>query len=149
VIGYKKENEHVEEIRDLVSYVSPQDLKAYGLIPEIIGRLPVLAHLEPLSREVLLSILIEPKNALIKQYQKLFRYEGIELSFEQDALDYIVDKAMEYNLGARGLRSICEAVIVDAMYELPSEESIKEFKISREYAEVRISKSKISKLRAA
>lgn len=149
IIGYKKKSEDTSEIESFLSYVSPQDLKSYGLIPEIIGRLPVITHLEPLNREVLMSILIEPKNALVKQYQKLFKYEGIDLVFDKEAIEFIVDKAVEYKLGARGLRSICEVVITDAMFELPSKEGVKQFTVTREYAESRINKSSISKLKAA
>lgn len=118
----------------ILRYVTAQDLKSFGLIPELLGRLPVVTSLAPLDRPTLLSILTEPKNALVKQYQKLFAMEGIRLTFAPDVLDYIVEQALNYKLGARGLRSICEAIITDAMFELPSEQSIKEFTITLDYA---------------
>ncbi len=132
---------------EVLQYISPMDLKSFGLIPELIGRLPVLTYLSPLDRNALKSILTEPNNALIKQYTKLFSYENIELTFEEGALDYIVDKAIEFKLGARGLRSICEAILTDAMYELPSEDGADRFVVTAEYAEEKITKSKLSKLR--
>lgn len=116
--GSSKDNEKADK-SNLLQYIIPKDLKDFGLIPEIIGRLPVLTHMDPLDRDTLRSILTEPKNALVKQYQKLFEMDGVELTFTEDALWYIVDKALEYKLGARGLRSLCEAVLTDAMYELP------------------------------
>src|SRR5690554_5674678 len=119
--GSSKENEKADK-SNLLQYIIPKDLKDFGLIPEIIGRLPVLTHMDPLDRDTLRSILTEPKNALVKQYQKLFEMDGVELTFTEDALWYIVDKALEYKLGARGLRSLCEAVLTDAMYELPGSE---------------------------
>ena len=134
---------------NLLQYITATDLKQFGLIPELIGRLPVLTHLDPLDKETLKMILTEPKNALTKQYQKLFRMEGIQVTFKEDALDYIVEKAMDFNLGARGLRSICEAIITDAMYELPSQKTIKEFTIDRTYAEEKFEKSKFKQLTAA
>lgn len=118
----------------MMKYVSAQDLKSFGLIPELLGRLPVVTFLNSLDKEALLSILESPKNALIKQYYKLFKMEGIDLSFEKEALEYIVDQAMQFKLGARGLRSICEAIIVDAMYELPSSTDVKDFTITLSYA---------------
>ncbi|MES2796375.1 MAG: ATP-dependent Clp protease ATP-binding subunit ClpX [Bacteroidota bacterium] len=135
-IGFSGD-EHLKnriEKEDILKYVNAQDLKSFGLIPELLGRLPVLTYLNPLDRESLVSILIEPKNALTKQYNKLFDMEGISLSWENDALDYIVDQAMAYKLGARGLRSICEAIMTDAMFELPSEKNVKVFTISKIYA---------------
>jgi ATP-dependent Clp protease ATP-binding subunit ClpX len=134
---------------NLFQYVNAVDLKAYGLIPELIGRLPVVTHLDPLDREILQKILVEPKNALTKQYKKLFAMEGIKLEFEKSALNYIVDKSIEYKLGARGLRSICEAIITDAMFELPSQKEIKELTISKGYAEEKFEKSKFKKLKVA
>jgi ATP-dependent Clp protease ATP-binding subunit ClpX len=119
---------------DILKYVNAQDLKSFGLIPELLGRLPVLTYLSPLDKDSLVSILTEPKNALTKQYQKLFDMEGIELVWDEAALDYIVDRAMEFKLGARGLRSICEAIMTDAMFELPSEKGIKKFVVSKLYA---------------
>jgi ATP-dependent Clp protease ATP-binding subunit ClpX len=142
------EFDHVDE-KSLLEYVNAQDLKSYGLIPELIGRLPVLTYLEPLSREVLKEILISPKNALTKQYIKLFEMEGIKLEFDKKALDFIVDKAVDFKLGARGLRSICEAIVTDAMFELPSKESVDHLVITKAYAEKKFSKSKYSKLKVA
>jgi ATP-dependent Clp protease ATP-binding subunit ClpX len=112
-------------MKNLYKYITPQDLKSFGLIPELIGRLPVLTYLNPLDREALHNILTEPKNSLLKQYKKLFEYEGVKLDFEDDVLDFIVDKAMEFKLGARGLRSICEAIMIDAMFEFPSKKDVK------------------------
>ena len=135
-IGFSGD-EHLKnriEKEDILKYVNAQDLKSFGLIPELLGRLPVLTYLNPLDRESLVSILTEPKNALTKQYNKLFDMEGISLAWENDALDYIVDQAMSYKLGARGLRSICEAIMTDAMFELPSEKNVKVFTISKIYA---------------
>jgi ATP-dependent Clp protease ATP-binding subunit ClpX len=134
---------------NMLQYITAQDLKSYGLIPELIGRLPVLTHLDPLSRETLKLILTTPKNALVKQYEKLFRMEDVKLEFTKGALDYIVEKAVAFKLGARGLRSICEAIMTDAMFELPSDTSIKEFSITKAYAEQKFEKSKFNKLRAA
>lgn len=131
---------------DILKYVNAQDLKSFGLIPELLGRLPVLTFLNPLDKEAMVSILTEPKNALTKQYEKLFEMEGIKLSWEESAIDYIVDQAMVYKLGARGLRSICEAIMTDAMFELPSEKNIKEFKISKSYAIEKFEKTTFHKL---
>jgi ATP-dependent Clp protease ATP-binding subunit ClpX len=149
VIGYNKDESFELEKENLLQYITHKDLKAFGLIPELIGRLPVLTYLDPLDKNTLMSILTEPKNAIVKQYKKLFEIESIELDFTKDALDFIAEKALEYKLGARGLRSLCEAVLSDAMYELPSAEKIKEFIVTKEYAQNKISKSKISKLKAA
>lgn len=124
---------------DLMQYIKPQDLKSFGLIPEIIGRLPALTYLLPLDREALKNILTQPKNAIVKQYEKLFAIDGVELHFEEDALDFIVDKANEYKLGARGLRSITESIMMEAMYEIPSSRK-KQFKVTREYAESHLDK---------
>ena len=134
---------------NILQYVTAQDLKSYGLIPELIGRLPVLTFLNPLDQETLKQILIKPKNALIKQYKKLFEMEGIEIDFRPGALDFIVEKAVEFKLGARGLRSICEAIVNDAMFELPSQEEKDKLVINRSYAEDKFSKSKYSKLKVA
>ncbi len=134
---------------NLLQYITALDLKSFGLIPELIGRLPVLTHLDPLNSETLKMILTVPKNALVKQYEKLFEMEDVELKFLPDALDYIVEKALEFKLGARGLRSICEAIITDAMFEIPSSKEIKEIEVSREYAQEKFEKSKFNKLRAA
>jgi len=134
---------------NLLQYVSAQDLKSFGLIPELIGRLPVITYLEPLSKETLRLILTEPKNAIIKQYEKLLQMENIEVEFEEEALEYIVEKALDYKLGARGLRSICEAIMTDAMFELPSQENAEKLIVTRAYAEEKVEKSKLSKLKAA
>lgn len=134
VIGYNSaQNVRRVDKDDLMKYILPQDLKSFGLIPEIIGRLPVLTYLNPLDKEALRSILLEPKNSIVKQYMKLFEMDGIKLTFEQDALDFIVDKAMEYKLGARGLRSIVENVMMDAMFEIPSKR-VKTFDVTLDYA---------------
>lgn len=148
VIGYSaaKDTDRIER-ENLLQYVAPQDLKSFGLIPEIIGRLPVLAYLDPLDREILRNILTEPKNSIIKQYKKLFEIDGIELQFEEGALEYIVDKAIEFKLGARGLRSICESIMNDAMFHMPSEE-VDELLITKEYATEKLDKSSIQRLKA-
>ena len=134
---------------NLLQYVNAQDLKAFGLIPELIGRLPVLTHLEPLHKDTLKRILTEPKNALVKQYAKLMAMEGVTLTFEEGALDFIVDKAVEYNLGARGLRSICEAIVTDAMYDIPSDSSITNLNIDEAYARSKFDTSKFKQLQVA
>ncbi|MBS1949428.1 MAG: ATP-dependent Clp protease ATP-binding subunit ClpX [Cytophagales bacterium] len=134
---------------NLLQFVSSQDLKTFGLIPELIGRLPVVSFLNPLDHAALRKILTEPKNALIKQYKKLFEMENIEVEFKEGALDFIVEKAVEYKLGARGLRSVCEAIINDAMFELPSEKSLEKLVINRAYAENKFGKSHYSKLKVA
>lgn len=132
-IGYGRVNTESIDRENLLKYVQPQDIKSFGLIPELVGRLPVITHLEPLSRQVLRNILTEPKNAIIRQYHQLFAMDGIELSFDNEALEYIVDKAIEFKLGARGLRSICEAVMKDLMFEAPSSD-IKTFTVTKQYA---------------
>ncbi len=149
VIGYNAKEKARVDKDNLFQYVSHQDLKMFGLIPELIGRLPVLAHLEPLRKEDLARIMTEPKNALIKQYTKLFELEGIKFSMSKDAIEFISEKALEFKLGARGLRSICEAILMDAMYELPSDKDVKEFELDLTYAKDKLNKSKLSKLRAA
>lgn len=148
-VGYNasKEKDQVDR-SNLLQYIAPQDLRAYGMIPEIIGRLPIVTHLLPLDRETLRRILIEPKNSLIKQYEKLFAYDDIALSFDDAVLDYVVDKALEFKLGARGLRSICEVIMIDAMFELPSKNE-KEIKIGVKYAREKLEKANISRLKAA
>src|SRR5690606_30878070 len=151
-VGYKINTEASDiDLDNLQKYISPQDLKAFGLIPELIGRLPVVTYLNPLDRETLLSILSEPKNALVKQYKKLFEYENIELEFDPQVYDFIVDKSMEFNLGARGLRAICEAIMLDAMYEVPSKKhkAKQTLKITLEYAKDKFEKADITKLEAA
>lgn len=149
VVGYTavRSNEHIDRY-NLLQYIAPQDLKAFGMIPEIIGRLPVLTFLNPLDRKALREILTEPKNSIIKQYVKLFEMDGIKLSFKNDALDFIVDKAVEFKLGARGLRSICEVIMMDAMFDLPSTDS-KEIVITKKYATERLDKQDVKRLRAA
>ena len=141
VVGYDSvQNQQRIDTKDLMKYIVPQDLKSFGLIPEIIGRLPVLTHLNPLDRDALRNILTEPKNSLVKQQKKLFEMDGIKLSFEDAALDYIVDKAIEYKLGARGLRSIMETIMIEAQFSAPSAGE-KALTITREYAEQQIEKS--------
>jgi ATP-dependent Clp protease ATP-binding subunit ClpX len=134
--------------KNLLRYVNAQDLKAFGLIPELLGRLPVVTHLDPLDAETLRAILTEPKNALVKQYIRLFELEGIKLTIEEDVLDFMVEKAVEYKLGARGLRSICEGILTDAMFELPSSKE-KFFALDLEYAKRKFDKSKLSLLKVA
>lgn len=132
---------------NLLQYLIPKDVKDFGLIPEIIGRLPVLTHMDPLDAETLRAILTEPKNALVKQYKKLFEMDEVTVDFEEEALDYIVSKALEYKLGARGLRSLCEAILTDAMYELPSSDD-KHLQVTKEYAENSLSKNLLQRLKA-
>lgn len=147
-IGYKtSKSEEVIDKDNLLQYVNPKDIKAFGLIPEIIGRLPVLTYMHPLDRTTLRSILTDPKNALIKQYQSLFAIDDIVLEFTTGALDFIVDKALEYNLGARGLRSLCEAILTEAMFSLPGTDTT-QLKVTKSYAEQRLKKSNTSKLKA-
>ena len=147
-IGYKtaSSTEEVDK-ENLLQYINPKDVKSFGLIPEIIGRLPVLTHMHPLDGKTLRSILTEPKNALTKQYVKLFELDGIQLDFTPGALDYIVDKALEYNLGARGLRSLCESILNQAMFDLPGSEET-ELKVTKAYAEQQLKKANTSKLKA-
>ncbi|MCT4602351.1 MAG: ATP-dependent Clp protease ATP-binding subunit ClpX [Marinifilum sp.] len=149
VVGFNasKEKEQVDQ-ENFLQYIAPQDLKSFGLIPEIIGRLPILTYLEPLNREALRNILTEPKNSIVKQYTKLFKIDDIELTFEESALEYIVDKAVEFKLGARGLRSICEAIMMDAMFELPSGEE-KKVSIDRKYASEKLEKVNLKRLKVA
>ena len=144
VVGYNSvQNVRKIDKEDLMKYVSPQDLKSFGLIPEIIGRLPVLTYLNPLDRKALERILVEPKNSIVKQYIKLFEMDGITLTFAKEALELMVDKAVEYKLGARGLRSIVENIMMDAMFEAPSRK-VKNFKVTREYAEQQLQKSHLA-----
>jgi ATP-dependent Clp protease ATP-binding subunit ClpX len=149
VVGFtaSKDSARIDR-NNLLQYIAPQDLKAFGLIPEIIGRLPILTYLNPLEPDALRRILTEPKNAIIKQYQKLFEIDGMKLSFDEPVLNYIVDKSVEYKLGARGLRSICEAIMIDAMFELPSQD-VKEVKIDLKYAREKFEKIDMNSLRAA
>ena len=149
-IGYAPKDEKTEVDRsNLMQYVSPSDLKTFGLIPELIGRLPMITYLSPLDAETLRRILTEPKNALTRQYQKLFEMENIKLSFSDDVLNFIVEKALEFKLGARGLRSICEAIMLDAMYEIPGNKKEKEFEITLSYAQEKLSKANINQLKVA
>lgn len=146
-VGYNSvQNVRKIDKGDLMQYILPQDLKTFGLIPEIIGRLPVLTYLKPLDREALSRILTEPKNSIVKQYIKLFEMDGIKLTFEQDALDYIVDKGVEYKLGARGLRSIVEAVMMDAMFEIPSKRA-KSFDVTLDYTKAQLDKARLQQLK--
>ena len=148
-IGFNVDKELQEDMKkNLLRYVNPQDLKSFGLIPELLGRLPVVTHLDPLDAATLRAILTEPKNALLKQYQKLFELEGIKLVIENDVLDFMVGKALDYKLGARGLRSICEGILTDAMYELPSSKET-QFILDLEYAQRKFDKSKLSLLKVA
>jgi ATP-dependent Clp protease ATP-binding subunit ClpX len=150
VIGFKGSTEQRQaDIEQLLQYVTPQDVKSFGLIPELVGRLPIVTYLQPLTVKAMRDILTEPKNSLIKQYQRLFELEGIKLTFTPNALDYIAATAIEYNLGARGLRSICEAVMTDAMFEMPSQPEVKEFLITRNYVAEQLGKSKVIQLLAA
>jgi len=149
VIGFKKDVSLLHDEENMLKYISHQDLKAFGLIPELIGRMPVLTYLNPLDKETLIRILTEPKNALLKQYKKLFELEDIELKFMPDAIEFVAEKAMEYKLGARGLRSILEAILTDAMFDLPSQTGVKEFVVDRAYVDEKLKTSSITKLRAA
>ena len=142
-LGFKSHKAHSDIDREnLLQYLTSQDIKTYGLIPELIGRLPVVASLNPLDKSALRDILTKPKNALVKQYQKLFEMESVKLHFDEDTIDYIVDNAFEYKLGARGLRSICEAIMTDAMFELPSMKSSEDFVLTLDYAREHFEKSK-------
>ena len=148
-IGYGSQQSGIQQGDNVLQYIVPTDLKSYGLIPELIGRFPVLSHLNPLDADTLKRILTEPKNALVKQYERLFEMDNVKLTFDKKVLDFIVEKAIEYKLGARGLRSICEAIMTDAMFDLPSEKGKSELKITRSYAEEKFGKSKMSKLKVA
>ncbi|WP_345162607.1 ATP-dependent Clp protease ATP-binding subunit ClpX [Pontibacter saemangeumensis] len=149
-IGFSKsKQDDAEENENFLKYLTAQDLKNFGLIPELIGRLPVVTHLDPLDKDTLRLILKEPKNSIVKQYKRLFEMENINLSFDESAVDYIVEKAFEYKLGARGLRSICEGIMTDAMFELPSEEGTKELLITGDYAREKFEKSTLKQLKVA
>lgn len=149
-IGYTASRNNETIVRDnIMQYIAPPDLKKFGLIPELIGRLPVITYLSPLDEIALRRILTEPKNALIKQYVKLFEMDGVKLTFSDEALDFIVEKSVEFKLGARGLRSLCETVMTDAMFEIPSEGKIKELHITIDYVKEKLSKSKLKHLKAA
>ncbi len=143
-IGFKKAHETEIDKENLLAYISHQDLKSFGLIPELLGRMPMLTHLDPLDFNTMKSILIQPKNALLKQYKQLFEMEGITFSYDDEVLDYIVNKAMENKLGARGLRAICEAILTDAMFEIPSQPETKSFMLTKAYAEMKYSKSRLA-----
>ena len=148
-VGYStSKNSDTIDKDNLLQYVIPKDIKDFGLIPEIIGRLPVLTHMDPLDRETLRAILTEPKNALIKQYQKLFAMDDVDFNITEEALDFIVDKALEYKLGARGLRSLCEAILTDAMYDLPSSDE-KSLRVDKSYAEDTLTKNLLKRLEIA
>ena len=141
VVGYSTDPARQRIQRDnYLKFVAPQDLKSFGLIPEIIGRLPILTNLEPLNRDALRRVLTEPKNAIVRQYVKLFEMDGVKLSFSDDALDLIVDKAIEYKLGARGLRSIVESIMIDSMFDIPTEKP-ETFEVTREYALEKLKKA--------
>ena len=145
-IGYGVQNSLQVDRENLMKYIMPQDLKSFGLIPELVGRLPVLTYMQPLTVEALRKILTEPKNAIVKQYEQLFKMDGVDFSFAPEVLDYIVEKADEYKLGARGLRSICEAIVTDVMFDLPSSE-LKEYVLELEYAKKRIEGSNFLQLK--
>ena len=146
VVGYNSvQNVRRIDKNDMMQYILPQDLKSFGLIPELIGRLPVLTYLNPLDREALRKILVEPKNSIVKQYEKLFMMDGIKLTFPEETLDYLVDQAMEYKLGARGLRSIVESVMMDAMFDVPSQK-VKSFVVTLDYAKKQLGKAHLQKL---
>jgi len=148
-IGFNVDKEQQENMKkNLLRYINAQDLKSFGLIPELLGRLPVVTHLDPLDAPTLRAILTEPKNALVKQYKKLFELEGIQLTIEEEVLNFMVEKAMEYKLGARGLRSICEGILTDAMYEMPSSKET-QIVLDLEYAKRKFDKSKLSLLKVA
>ena len=144
-----KEERVQHDDENVLQWINPQDLRSFGLIPELIGRFPVLTYLDPLDSVALRRILTEPKNSLIKQYVKLFEMEGIKLNIDKKVLDYMVEKAVEFKLGARGLRAICEAVLLDSMFELPSAKDVKEFRVTLNYAKGKLNKAAISKLRVA
>jgi len=149
VIGFDKRDTDKIDQENLLQYINHQDLKKFGLIPELIGRLPVLTYLDPLDKDALLRILTEPKNAIIKQYKLLFEMESKELKFTEDALETVAEKAIEFGLGARGLRSICEAILTDAMYQIPSDPEMKVLEIDSAYVMDKLEKSKLQKLRVA
>lgn len=149
VIGFKKDDGEDVNRDSLLRFINHQDIKRFGLIPELIGRLPVLTFLNPLDKETLMRILREPKNSIIKQYKKLFELEGITLNFKSEAVEFLAEKAMEYKLGARGLRSICEEILTDDMFELPSKEGISELVIDLDYVNKKLLASKISQLKVA
>jgi ATP-dependent Clp protease ATP-binding subunit ClpX len=148
-IGYGKKEKQSLDRENLLQYIAPQDLKSFGLIPELVGRLPVLTYLNPLDASTLRQILTDPKNSLIKQYKKLFEMDNVELVVENNVLDFIVEKAVEFKLGARGLRSICEAIMLDIMYEIPSKHSSDKFVLKLDYARKQLSKTNLERLKVA
>jgi ATP-dependent Clp protease ATP-binding subunit ClpX len=149
VIGYGNADDKSIDKDHIFQYVSPRDLRSFGLIPELVGRLPVIGYLEPLDKETMIRIMTEPKNAIVKQYKKLFELEGIQFTVTEGAIEYIAQKAIEFNLGARGLRSICELILMDAMFELPSKKEIKAFEVDLRYAKSKLDKVQLKKLKAA
>jgi ATP-dependent Clp protease ATP-binding subunit ClpX len=149
MIGYNKKGTELIDKDNLLQFVSPQDIRSYGLIPEIVGRLPMLTYMNPLDKESLKRILKEPKNALSKQFHKLFEMDGVEIVFTEDAYDYIVEKAIDFKLGARGLRTIVEAILIDAMFEIPSNNKIKHLTVDKEYAEQQLQKTNLAKLKTS
>ena len=148
-IGYSSQKKDKIDKDNMLQYILPQDLKSFGLIPELIGRMPVLSFLNPLDKDALKQILTDPKNAIIKQYTKLFKMDGVDFSIDKKAIEFIVEKAIAYKLGARGLRSICEAIMLDAMFEFPSDSSQKSLKVTLEYAKNKVEKSSLIKLKVA
>ncbi|MGY8987933.1 MAG: ATP-dependent Clp protease ATP-binding subunit ClpX [Flavobacteriales bacterium] len=148
-IGYSSQKKDKIDKDNMLQYILPQDLKSFGLIPELIGRMPVLSFLNPLDKDALKQILTDPKNAIIKQYTKLFKMDGVDFSIDKKAIEFIVEKAIAYKLGARGLRSICEAIMLDAMFEFPSDSSQKSLKVTLEYAKNKVEKSSLVKLKVA
>ena len=149
MIGFASKDEEKPDSENLLQYLIPSDVKEFGLIPELIGRMPVLSYLHPLDEKALRRILTEPKNALIKQYVHLFQLDGVDLKFDADVFDFIVNMALEYKLGARGLRSICEAILNDAMFDLPSDKNVKTFRVDLAYAQSKFAGSKLAKLKIA
>ena len=149
MIGFAPKDAEKPDAENLLQYIIPSDIKEFGLIPELIGRMPVLTYLHPLDEKALRRILTEPKNALVKHYIHLFSLDGVELKFDGDVLDFIVEKALEYKLGARGLRSICEAILNDAMFDIPSDKSIKSFRVDIDYARSKFAGSKLAQLKIA
>ena len=150
MIGYSsaQDSQYIDK-NNLLQYIAPADLKTFGLIPEIVGRLPVLSHLDPLDKEALKQILTEPKNSLIKQFIRLFEMDGIKLKISDEVLEFIVEKSIEFKLGARGLRSIIEAILTDAMFELPSKKSTKTLNVTLSYAKGKFEKANLAKLKVA
>ncbi len=148
IIGYNKKGLEKIDNENLLQYISPQDVRSFGLIPEIVGRLPMLTYMHPLTKETLKRILVEPKNSLSKQFHKLFEMDGIDIQFTEDAYDYIVEKAVDFKLGARGLRTIVEAILTEAMFTLPSNKRIKKLKVDSKYARTQLQKTNLAKLQA-